>query len=117
MMGRHRRAFETVKTAVTPPRPAAPPVRSDLLERMGYGDLRHAPDHVVALIATLAGAPPHAPEYGGPMPGEVWVAQVRRVADEVWREAHQAGRLYQAEIQARPIVIDVKPGGTPPPRP
>lgn len=53
------------------------------------GDWHHAPDHLVGLVAALAGRPPRSPT-GEPTPQQ-WYAQIRRVVDQVWADGWLAG--------------------------
>lgn len=53
------------------------------------GDWHHAPDHLVGLVAALAGPPPRSPT-GEPTPQQ-WYAQIRRVVDQVWADGWLAG--------------------------
>lgn len=75
------------------------------------GDWHHAPDHLVGLVAALAGPPPRTPT-GEPTPAQ-WYGQLRRVVDQVWSTAWLAGATdYAARIPAR---IEIVPGTPLPP--
>jgi len=57
-------------------------------------DWRHAPDHLVGLVAALAPMPPPGPT--GEPTREQWHRQLRRVVDEVWSTGWWAGAADHA---------------------
>lgn len=74
------------------------------------GDWHHAPDHLVAMVAALAGPPPRSPT--GEPTVQQWYGQIRRVVDQVWSTAWLAGSAdVIAQLPPPPIVFS----GPPPP--
>lgn len=71
-------------------------------------DWRHAPNHLLAMVSSLADRPAPGPR-GEPTP-EQWAALVRRVVDSVWSTAWVAGAAYAQSIAPpAPIVFEAPP--------
>jgi len=67
-------------------------------------DWRHAPDHLVGLVAALAPPPPPGPT--GEPTREQWYGQLRRVVDEVWSAGWMAGAAdHAARTPPGPMVL------------
>lgn len=73
-------------------------------------DWHHAPDHLVGLVAALAGPSPIGPT-GQPTPQQ-WHAQIRRVVDQIWSTAWLAGATdTAARMPPPPIQLTVDAEG------
>jgi len=66
-------------------------------------DWRHAPDHLVGLVAALAPMPPPGPT--GEPTREQWHGQLRRVVDEVWSTGWWAGAADHAARTPAPMLL------------
>lgn len=88
-----------------PTRPDYRELRASLLGRPGRGDRQaHCPDELLTLVGAIAPRP--TPDPTGEPTVEQWAGQIRMVADQIWREAFQAGSTYWAEREPTRIVLD-----------
>jgi len=69
-------------------------------------DPHHAPDHLVAMVAALTSPPPVSP--AGEPTAQQWLAQIRRVVDEVWATGWASGGSHVLARTPTPVVVELR---------